>query len=75
MSNVREGLQAGGKGRRPPTTTNRGVRSKPRHDMYMHSYKKTIFSQTVALLSQDTCIHVNTHENTYWWSGTNYEPV
>ena len=21
------------------------------------------------------CIHVNTHENTYWWSGTNYEPV
>ena len=27
---------------------------------------------------QNTCIHVNTvntHENTYWWSGTNYEPV
>ena len=22
-----------------------------------------------------TCIHVNTHENTYWWSSTNYEPV
>ena len=20
------------------------------------------------------CIHVNTHENTYWWSGTNFEP-
>ena len=24
---------------------------------------------------QNTCIHVNTRENTYWWSGTNYEPV
>ena len=24
---------------------------------------------------QDICIHVNTHENTYWWSGTNHEPV
>ena len=24
---------------------------------------------------QNTCIHVNTHESTYWWSGTNYEPV
>ena len=24
---------------------------------------------------QNTCIRVNTHENTYWWSGTNYEPV
>ena len=24
---------------------------------------------------QNTCIHMNTHENTYWWSGTNYEPV
>ena len=24
---------------------------------------------------QNTYIHVNTHENTYWWSGTNYEPV
>ena len=24
---------------------------------------------------QNTCIHVNTHENRYWWSSTNYEPV
>ena len=24
---------------------------------------------------QNMCIHVNTQENTYWWSGTNYEPV
>ena len=24
---------------------------------------------------QNRCIHVNTHENTYRWSGTNYEPV
>ena len=24
---------------------------------------------------QNTCIHMNPHENTYWWSGTNYEPV
>ena len=24
---------------------------------------------------QNTCIHVNTHENRYCWSGTNYEPV
>ena len=24
---------------------------------------------------QNTCIHVNTHKNTYWWSGTSYEPV
>ena len=24
---------------------------------------------------QNTCIHVNTHETMYWWSGTNYEPV
>jgi len=24
---------------------------------------------------QNTCIHMNTHENTYWWSGTSYEPV
>ena len=21
------------------------------------------------------CIHMNTDENTYWWSGINYEPV
>ena len=25
--------------------------------------------------TQNTCIHVNTHVNTYWWSSTNYEPV
>ena len=25
--------------------------------------------------TQNTCIHVNTHENMYWWSGINYEPV
>ena len=24
---------------------------------------------------QNTCIHMNTHENMYWWSRTNYEPV
>ena len=24
---------------------------------------------------QNTCIHVNTQENMYWWNGTNYEPV
>ena len=24
---------------------------------------------------QNTCIHMNTHESMYWWSGTNYEPV
>ena len=24
---------------------------------------------------QNTCIHLNTHENRYWWSSTNYEPV
>ena len=24
---------------------------------------------------QNMCIHMNTHENMYWWSGTNYEPV
>ena len=24
---------------------------------------------------QNTCIHVNTHANMYWWSSTNYEPV
>ena len=21
------------------------------------------------------CIHMNSRENMYWWSGTNYEPV
>ena len=24
---------------------------------------------------QNMCIHVSIYENTYWWSGTNYEPV
>ena len=24
---------------------------------------------------QNACIQVNTHENMYWWSSTNYEPV
>ena len=34
-------------------------------------------SESVPVLTQyDSCqIHVNTRENTYWWSGTNYEPV
>ena len=48
-------------------------------------------SETVTVLTQDdSClthsklvttgrthvlIHVNTHENTFWWSGTNYEPM
>ena len=43
----------------------------------------TCTSKTVPVLTQhdlcktrdNLCSHVNTHENTYWWSGTNYEPV
>ena len=56
VSNVREGWQAGGKGGRPPTTTNTCVRSKPKwistswhvHRICIVIIKKTTFSHTVA---------------------------
>ena len=61
----------------------RDIMSFTRDDMYQWNCTS---SDPVRLVSnsvktcdnrQKTCIHMNTHENTYmyWWSSTNYEPV
>ena len=63
------------------TRVNREITSFSGDDTYQWNHTS---SDPVRLMSnsfktrdtrQNTCIHVNTHENTYWWSGTNYEPV
>ena len=38
-------------------------------------WPNTTHVKLVTTARQNTCIHVNTQENTYWWSGTNYEPT
>ena len=56
---ARRGAKGGGHLRQQTDVSNQSQRKESAcHDMYMHNYKKTMFSQTVALLS---------HGGTYMW--------